>query len=104
MSVATLKAAALAIFTGAASWCQGANARDAGGKPCPILSPDAVAWDLYGACYKAARAGGNTNYTDLHGLLSEVTGDITPGFRSRDLESWNDHGDTNYSSITTILS
>lgn len=102
MSVATLKAAALAIFTGPASWCKGANARDSNGLPCPILSPDAVAWDLYGAIYKAARAGGNTNYTFLHELLSDLADGIT--FKSRDLEAWNDDSSTVYSSITSILS
>jgi len=102
MSVATLKAAALAIFTGSSVWCQGANARAANGDPCPILSPDAVAWDLYGAIYKAARAGGNTNYTDLHGLMADLSDGLV--FKSRDLEAWNDDPSTTYSSITSILS
>lgn len=38
-------------------WCQRANARDAAGRSCRVLSPDAVAFSLYGAVMRSAKAG-----------------------------------------------
>ena len=90
MSAQTLIAAASAILAGGAAWTQGANARNADGKPVPILSADAVTWDVFGALQKALYAGGTPVLRDFHAAYAIMRSRIPNTFKSRDIEKWND--------------
>jgi hypothetical protein len=55
-------------------WCQRANARDAKGHACRVLSPEAREFSLYGAVLKASRAGdADIQQTALFESLTQLT-------------------------------
>lgn len=90
MSAETLLTDAFAILANGAAWTKGANARDANGKPVPILSAAAVKWDVFGALHKALYAGGNPIMRDFHAAYGIMRSRIPNTFKSRDIETWND--------------
>lgn len=90
MSAETLLSDAFAILANGAAWTKGANARDANGKPVPILSATAVKWDAFGALHKALYAGGNPILRDFHAAYGHMRSRIPNTFKSRDIEAWND--------------
>lgn len=90
MSAETLLIDAKAILANGAAWTRGANARNADGKPVPILSADAVTWDVFGALQKALYAGGSPVLRDFHAAYAIMRSRIPNTFKSRDIETWND--------------
>lgn len=98
MDAAELKAAALLLLDGGTAWCQGANARDSAGVFCPIGSPDAVSWDIYGAMVKSMEPGDQASFSELYADLSSS---IPGSFKSRDIEAWND--EANWGDVASFL-
>jgi hypothetical protein len=45
------------LLSDESKWCKGSSAVDYYGNPCPIDSPNAVKWCLYGACIRAGGRG-----------------------------------------------
>lgn len=94
MSAQTLIAAANAILAGGSAWAQRANAKNAAGKFVPILSADAVAWDVFGALRKAHHDSGNQTYADYNAAYTLMMSRIPVTARSRDMEAFNDEVST----------
>ena len=90
MSAETLLTDAEAILANGAAWTQGANARNADGKSVPILSADAVEWDVFGALQKALYADGTPVLRDFREAYAIMRSRIPDTFKSRDIETWND--------------
>jgi hypothetical protein len=89
--MATLLSAAAAILGSSSAWCKGANARDVNGVWCPIGSPKAVSWDLYGAL-RRSQAQGSYSMTDFDSAFSHIQKKIPSTFHhsNRDIEFYND--------------
>lgn len=87
----TLLTDAAALVSTQAAWCIGANARDASGVWCPIDSPRAVAWDIFGSLKKAQLAG-SYSVSDFELAYVHVRGKIPSGFHhnNQDIEYYND--------------
>lgn len=84
------------IFSGASLWCKGANARDSTGKWCSPLSPNAVAWDIYGALIKAKAGNAAYHDSDFDTAYAHLRGKIPAAFtgagalKNTDIEHYND--------------
>jgi len=87
---------AAAIVGSSGAWCKGANARDASGKWCSPLSPNAVAWDVYGALMKAWHSNVAYHDSDFQTALAYVRAKIPAAFtgggarKNTDIEAYND--------------
>lgn len=92
MSVSSLLSAAAALIATETAWSKGANARDADGNYCPILSPNAESWDLFGALVKA-RADENETLDIFHSAYSVIRKNIPSDRKNQDIESYNDEMD-----------
>lgn len=67
-------------------WCQGAEARDARGRPTQVVSPDATAWSLLGALQATTAADPAPELQDVGdavAALAELIMDTS-------LANWND--------------
>lgn len=102
MSAESLLADAAALLANGSSWGQGANARNAAGKAVPILSSEAVTWDVFGALQKAHYNSGLETFRDFHAAYAEMKRAIPPGFRNRDIESYNDFAQS-FEEITVLF-
>lgn len=102
MDAKALLARAIAILDGGAKWVKYRNAVDAKGNPVPIMSPRAVAWDIFGALKKAHYESGNDSWEEYHIAYNSAKNNIPEDFRNRDIEDWNDYGD--FASAISIYS
>lgn len=84
-----------------ANWCKGANARDAAGVYCGAGSPNAVAFDIYGALQKAVFDAGAANYKDMNEAYHMLRSAIPAGYKNQDIESWND--DATFADVQALL-
>ena len=92
----------MSILSSGSAWCKGACARDVEGLMCPILSPKAVQWDLYGATLLAHhRSGQHPDYTVFHDALKTMGEAIPSSYKSRDLDAYND--DSTWADIQAII-
>lgn len=82
-------------------WCKGANARNAAGVYCGAGSPNAVAFDIYGALQKAAFEAGATTFTDMNEAYNMLRDAIPADYKNRDIESWND--DATFADVKELL-
>lgn len=90
----TLLTDAAAIVNTSGKWCKKANAKTSTGKWCSPLSPNAVAWDIYGALWKAFKTGAYVD-TDFHAAYAHVRAKIPVNFpnthqHNADIEMYND--------------
>lgn len=102
MDAKALLARAIAILDGGAKWVKYRNAVDAKGNPVPIMSPRAVAWDIFGALKKAHYESGNVSWEEYHIAYNSAKNNIPEDFHNRDIEDWNDYGD--FASAISIYS
>lgn len=102
MDAKALLARAIAILDGGAKWVKYRNAVDAKGNPVPIMSPRAVAWDIFGALKKAHYESGNDSWEEYHIAYNSAKNNIPEDFHNRDIEDWNDYGD--FASAISIYS
>lgn len=102
MDAKALLARAIAILDGGAKWVKYRNAVDAKGNPVPIMSPRAVAWDIFGALKKAHYESGNVSWEEYHIAYNSAKNNIPDDFHNRDIEDWNDYGD--FASAISIYS
>lgn len=102
MDAKALLARAIAILDGGAKWVKYRNAVDVKGNPVPIMSPRAVAWDIFGALKKAHYESGNDSWEEYHIAYKSAKDNIPDDFRNRDIEDWNDYGD--FASAISIYS
>lgn len=102
MDAKALLARAIAILDGGAKWVKYRNAVDVKGNPVPIMSPRAVAWDIFGALKKAHYESGNESWEEYHIAYNSAKNNIPEDFRNRDIEDWNDYGD--FASAISIYS
>lgn len=102
MDAKALLARAIAILDGGAKWVKYRNAVDVKGNPVPIMSPRAVAWDIFGALKKAHYESGNESWEEFHIAYNSAKNNIPDDFHNRDIEDWNDYGD--FASAISIYS
>ena len=102
MDAKALLARAIAILDGGAKWVKYRNAVDVKGNPVPIMSPRAVAWDIFGALKKAHYESGNDSWEEYHIAYNSAKNNIPEDFRNRDIGDWNDYGD--FASAISIYS
>lgn len=102
MDAKALLARAIAILDGGAKWVKYRNAVDVKGNPVPIMSPRAVAWDIFGALKKAHYESGNESWEEYHIAYNSAKNNIPEDFRNRDIEDWNDYSD--FASAISIYS
>lgn len=102
MDAKALLARAIAILDGGAKWVKYRNAVDVKGNPVPIMSPRAVAWDIFGALKKAHYESGNESWEEFHIAYNSAKKNIPEDFHNRDIEDWNDYGD--FASAISIYS
>lgn len=102
MDAKALLARAIAILDGGAKWVKYRNAVDVKGNPVPIMSPRAVAWDIFGALKKAHYESGNDSWEEYHIAYNSAKNNIPEDFRNMDIEDWNDYGD--FASAISIYS
>ncbi|USV40959.1 hypothetical protein [Xanthomonas phage BUDD] len=103
MSDVTLKAAALAILAGGASWTQGALARKADGLPCSPFHEDAVKWDMMGALIKAQLESDEPNYASYQLVYNSLRDALPADYKSRDIEAYNDDADVVWGDISDLF-
>lgn len=85
-----LKADIVTLLSGGSAWAKGAVARDSAGLPCAALSPDAVAWDLYGALLKVISDSSQPDHSMLHRMNEYLRNSIPSTFKSQDIDAFND--------------
>jgi hypothetical protein len=87
---------AAAIVNASGKWCKGANARTASGKWCSPLSPNAVAWDVYGALIKAKANNAAYHVSDFDAAYAHLKAKIpvvhtgAGALKNNDIEHYND--------------
>jgi hypothetical protein len=80
-------------------WCQGAEARGAGGGVVDVESKEAVSWSLLGALQAAALVDRQTQIRDIGAAVAAIAELIT----DPSLAHWNDEPVRTHGDVTTLL-
>jgi hypothetical protein len=78
----------LQLLQGGNAWTKHANARDSFEMPVPILSDDAIKWDLFGAIVRVL--GPDRPFALYQSVYDYIRTQIPQDYKSRDMEAWND--------------
>lgn len=92
------------LLSDGSKWTQGASARDATGRDCSPLSPDAARWCLHGAVIRCYGLG-TDEAVAIYIKLDETVGDSKNGenYAQWNYAQWNDAPERTFKEIKDLL-